>query len=497
MKRAVKILPGSLVLAIATMAGPVWAVPTIDGSASVGDGYGAALSIQDTTTQFGDNSSDDLIATASGGSEIDQVFGKVENGRLYMVVTGNLETNFNKLEVFIDVDGASGGVNAIDGGSLPASVDGFCCTSGSGHVPDPNDGALQRMSGLVFDAGFNADYYLTFSNGGENVGGNDFWAINAHYADLTDGVNGRNVDAGIQLAAQGMPNVLRFPFDADFDNDADADGSDLLIWQRNNGNLTGTATREQGDANADGNVDRADLSQWRDDFGVTRALTDLSFVPRSDTPPTTALIGPALPGLSQGTLIDKNYALGPDGGCTAASDDGGAGCIAPELEFVLPFDSNDSDNSLNHRNFDNMVGLELGFNNSNIAGVEGGDGSISITGDPENVITGIEFSIGLDQLLDSQDSIPQGDIRVTAFVNGTGHDFASNQFAGKGIEAGNPGEFNNPNILPPDLDFDYAGDQFVTISQAPPAASAVPEPASWALVLLGALACGTIARLQG
>ena len=39
---------------------------------------------------------------ASSGSEIDQVFAQVADGRLNVLITGNLESNFNKLNVFID-----------------------------------------------------------------------------------------------------------------------------------------------------------------------------------------------------------------------------------------------------------------------------------------------------------------------------------------------------------------------------------------------------------
>jgi hypothetical protein len=54
----------------------------------------------------------------------------------------------------------------------------------------------------------------------------------------------------------------------DFDNDGDADGADLLAWQRGVGMTTG-ATRAQGDANADGDVDAADLTVWKSDFGAS------------------------------------------------------------------------------------------------------------------------------------------------------------------------------------------------------------------------------------
>lgn len=459
--------------------GTAQAVPTLDGAATGADGYGPALSVQNTQTQFGDNSSADLIATASGGSEINQVFGVVANGRLYVTITGNLETNFNKMEVFID--SVSGGVNEIVGSSLPAAVDAFCC-GGFGTT----DGALQRQDGLIFDAGFDADYYLTFSNGSENIGGNNFWGISAHYAELNNGTAGAVVAAGMQLAPQGLPNVLRGPVGPDFNNSFSVDGADFLTWQR--GFLTGT-TKPEGDANGDGVVDGADLVQWQDRYATDRGFSDGFFVPTDGSfqagITSEKLIGPALPGLAPGQLIDQNYALGA-GGCTADTTDGGAGCIAPELEFVLPVDSNDPTNALNHRNFNNTIDLQMAFDNSNIAGVEGGS-SMVVTGDPQNVITGLEFSIPLAAL-----GNPTGDIRLTAYINGGGHDFSSNQFSGVGVLQGNFG------TLFPDLDFEAAGEQFVTIIQpvALAAASAVPEPTSLALLALAATALVGCRRRQ-
>ena len=454
----------------------------VDGTAEAG--YGASLSVQDTTTQFGDNNSDDLIDTEAGGSEINQVFATVANDgtedRLYVTIAGNLENNFNKLEVYID-SVAGVGQNEIVGTDLPAGVDGFCC-GGFGTT----DGALQRQDFLIFDAGFDADYYLTFSNGGENIGGKTFWAVSAHYAELNNGTAGRNVAAGIQLAPQGLPNVLRAPNSSDFQEDFDVDGSDLLVWQQGFG--TGT-NKSEGDADFSGTVDGTDLGIWQDEYGTERSLDNDFFNPTGPGVSSADLIvQPGLPGLSQGQLIDQNYALGPDGGCTADDTDGGAGCAFPELEFVLPVDSNDPDNTLNHRDFNNEVDLELALDNSNIAGIVGGDGTqTEEIGDPENVVTGIEFSIPLDEIgLTSTGFV--GDIKITAFVNGTGHDFISNQFSGDGINSANVGSFT------PDLETEFAGEQFVTVSVGTPAVSAVPEPTSAVLLTLSALA--VLARRQ-
>jgi hypothetical protein len=342
---------------------------------------------------------------------------------------------------------------------------------------------LQRQDFLKFDTGFDADRYLTFSHGGESVGGRGFWAISAHYADLTQGTAGQVVRAGYQLGPTGLPNVLRGPLGPDFDSDFDVDGRDFLTWQRGNGILTG-ATKAQGDANGDGAVNGTDLAEWQARYDTDRNLTDFPFNPFIGGPSSASLVGPALPGLSQGQLIDKNYALGA-GGCSADGADGGAGCIAPELEFALPVDTDDPTNTKNHRDFDNSIGLELALNNSNVAGVEGGSGAV-VTGDPQNVLTGIEFSLPLSAL-----GNPAGNIKMVAYINGTGHDFASNQWAGTGVLRGNFGG------LPPDLSTEAAGDQFVTISNGALGITAVPEPNSLALLSIAAAACGLFSRRKG
>ncbi len=487
MKNAMKVSMGSLAIAMMAMFSSALAVPTIDGTADAE--YGTALSVQNTNTQFGDSTTGDPINNGDGldgGNEIDQVFGTVANGRLYVTIAGNLQLDFLKLEVFIDSDGTTGGVNTIDGANLPDKVDGFCCGPNT-----PGDGALQRMDGLTFDAGFNADYYLTFTHGFEKVRPDlaeelQFWAMSAHYADLTQGTSGASVAAGMQLAQRGLPKVLRGST-ADFDVDGDVDGSDFLNWQRNNG-ATGV-NRLSGDASGDGNVNADDLATWQSAFGFQAANASFDanfFSPQSaDVDNSDSLLGPTLPGLSQGELIDQNYALG-SGGCNA--DNSGADCVTREIEFALPIDAlNDPNNTFSHRNFDNTIDLELAFDNSNMVGVSddaglAGDFSDPTLEDPSVVTTGLEFSIPLSQI-----GNPTGDINITAFVNNSNRDFISNQFSGVGILAGNVGS------LVPDLEAEFAGNQFVTIIQTP-GASAVPEPASAILALACALVCGAITR---
>ncbi|RIK71493.1 MAG: hypothetical protein DCC67_20240, partial [Planctomycetota bacterium] len=55
---------------------------------------------------------------------------------------------------------------------------------------------------------------------------------------------------------------------ADYDDDADVDGNDLLIWQRG---LGASGSGLLADGNGDGQVDAADYQLWRDQFGTSGA----------------------------------------------------------------------------------------------------------------------------------------------------------------------------------------------------------------------------------
>ncbi len=112
-----------------------FAAIVVDGSRDVD--YGAALAVQTVETGFGDNF-----------SELDAAYGRIENGRLYLMFTGNVEANFNRLNVFID--SKTGGQSAFD-------------SSG-------NDNA-GRMDGLAFDNGFTANYHIIVRRGTDT--GND------------------------------------------------------------------------------------------------------------------------------------------------------------------------------------------------------------------------------------------------------------------------------------------------------------------------------------
>jgi hypothetical protein len=149
----------TFVLAAGTMlvVNHVHAAPAVDGTRDAE--YGAALSVQTVQTNFGDNF-----------SELNAAYGKVTGGYLYLMFTGNLENNFNKLMVFID--SKTGGQNAISGTNNPQNFDsrtgdGF----GNGWAPYANRGLadsplLQLQAGnFTFDTGFEADYGMLFRRG--------------------------------------------------------------------------------------------------------------------------------------------------------------------------------------------------------------------------------------------------------------------------------------------------------------------------------------------
>src|SRR4051794_23346393 len=79
--------------------------------------YGAPLGTQTNNTGFGDSTSGD--GTSGGGSELDGIYSVVSGGNLNILITGNLETNFNHLNLFI-ADGRPGQNTINANGALGA-----------------------------------------------------------------------------------------------------------------------------------------------------------------------------------------------------------------------------------------------------------------------------------------------------------------------------------------------------------------------------------------
>jgi len=146
---------------ISALASSTIAAPTLDGFRDAA--YGAPRAIQSVQTGFGDGN-------PGGGSELDAGYGFVEGGNLYLMITGNLENNFNKLNIFID--SVAGGQNVLQNNA-----------NNGGNNPD-NDNWAGKYAGFTFDAGFAADYMLILRNG--NSGTDRF---DVDFATIGGGIN--------------------------------------------------------------------------------------------------------------------------------------------------------------------------------------------------------------------------------------------------------------------------------------------------------------------
>lgn len=148
----------------------------IDGSFK--PGY-VRYATQTVDTQFG-NSNIGLINFANG-SEINAVYARANGGNLNLLFTGNLESNFNKFELFIDT--GAPGQNTLRSDN-----------------PNVDFNGLNRMAGLRFDSAFSARHWISVT-GGDIGGGN--YGFFGNYAELLPGgggsggfVGGSNGQAG-------------------------------------------------------------------------------------------------------------------------------------------------------------------------------------------------------------------------------------------------------------------------------------------------------------
>ncbi len=150
---------------------------TIDGTVDVE--YGPPASVQNVGTDFGN--SDLGVIDWANGSELDVGHAFVSGGYLYLFLGGNLESNYNKLEVFIDCK--AGGQNRLRGDNRDVDYNGLNRMGDDGSA-----------NGLTFDEGFAADYWL-----GVTCGGPTFTVYSNCSELLTDGGEG----AGGYLGAAG------------------------------------------------------------------------------------------------------------------------------------------------------------------------------------------------------------------------------------------------------------------------------------------------------
>jgi hypothetical protein len=135
------------------------------------EAYGKPIIVQNTQTGFG-NANLGLIDFANG-SELNAAHAMIVDGTLFLMLTGNLESNFNKLEVFIDA--VPGGQNRLRSDNSGVDFNGLNRMGDDPKTP-------KVVEGLVFDEGFEADFWVGLTCGNSPL------AVYMNYAELlTDG----------------------------------------------------------------------------------------------------------------------------------------------------------------------------------------------------------------------------------------------------------------------------------------------------------------------
>jgi len=130
--------------------------------------YGEPVVVQTNDTLFGDSNLG--LHDFANGSELDAGYVLIANGKLHLFLAGNLESNFNKLELFFDSLPGVGQNRLLD------------------NNPDVDFNGLNRMGGpvsgnlgLTFDEGVAPDFWIGIT-GGDIGGGN--YRLFANYAEL-------------------------------------------------------------------------------------------------------------------------------------------------------------------------------------------------------------------------------------------------------------------------------------------------------------------------
>ncbi|WP_428389967.1 LamG-like jellyroll fold domain-containing protein [Mucisphaera sp.] len=132
---------GLFVFVVASSVTDTWASGEIAIDGVVDTGYGAPVAVQTTQTGFGDANPPGVL----NGSELNAAYVSFDDTYLNLMLTGNLEPNFNGLSVFID--SKPGGENTLSATPDYDSLDGTTWIS-------------SYLNGLTFDTGFSADYHV-------------------------------------------------------------------------------------------------------------------------------------------------------------------------------------------------------------------------------------------------------------------------------------------------------------------------------------------------
>jgi hypothetical protein len=134
-------------MVVAGLLGGTASAQVIDGQLDAGF-YGSPVAIQNNSTQFG-NSTAGQVGTANG-SELNNAYGRISGGSLFLFIGANLESNFNKIELFFHTGAA--GQNTLRNDN-----------------PNVDFNGLNRMAGLTFDSPFSATRWFAMSGGGTDL----------------------------------------------------------------------------------------------------------------------------------------------------------------------------------------------------------------------------------------------------------------------------------------------------------------------------------------
>ncbi len=157
-------------------AGQAYGQIVVDGTRDAA--YGSALTTQTVNTGFGDNNVA-TDGTSNGGSELDAGYGTVQNGNLYLFLSGNFENNGNHVNVFI-ADGRAGqSTLALPSGTTMSAMNGSKFSPGF-QVTTALD--LNNYQGTAYVEEFNT------------VGGTATGQYQGNFA-LTNGIGSGSPDA--------------------------------------------------------------------------------------------------------------------------------------------------------------------------------------------------------------------------------------------------------------------------------------------------------------
>jgi len=137
-----------------TGAGTAWYVGSTVGYGSAANFIAGDVGALDVLATVNNTNIDGVIGNptnipspdVSNGSELDNVYARVIGQNLYVFIGGNLESSFNKVSLFFDT--TAGGQNVLRGDNVDIDFNG-----------------LNNQAGLIFDADFSADQWLSFTNG--------------------------------------------------------------------------------------------------------------------------------------------------------------------------------------------------------------------------------------------------------------------------------------------------------------------------------------------